>query len=127
MLLFLLLLTLPAEGKTPALQVTKAARLGQLHATCLKNSFADGKSQESVCGCLRANYEKKFSEPQLEALTRMQSGTLPKEEQVKNEEVFDFDMLASQKCLEDSAWRWVPEKSAKKAKAATKKPAPKKD
>lgn len=97
----------PAFSKS-TLPAKKSQLLDQLHNTCLKNSFQEGKSQEAACGCLKANYEKKLNEEDLELLARIQNGSVGKAELEGKDELLEFDMEASQHCVEDSAWRWVP-------------------
>lgn len=98
--------TVPAAPNVPATK--KGPLLEQLHKTCLKNSFQEGKSQEAACDCLKANYEKKLSGEDLALLGRIQSGSVTKTEIEGKDELLEFDMEASQHCVEDSTWRWAP-------------------
>lgn len=140
LILLLALATTPAFAKSkpsavPVSSAKKSQTLEQLHQTCLKNAFQEGKSQDAACGCLRANYEKKLNEEELQLLARIQAGTVAKDELEGKDELLEFDMEASQHCVEDSGWRWVPkpkeekaEESADETKEAAKpaaKPAPK--
>ena len=127
MLTFLLLLSALSHAKSAA-PAKKAALLAEMEKSCVQSSFVDGKNESAVCGCLKENYDRYFDEPKLEALRRVHLGTLPKEEHEKFEDVFEFDMLASQKCIEDINWRWVSEKpkaTPEKPAAGTEKPAKK--
>lgn len=111
--------SLPAK---PSLTAKKAQLLDQMHKSCVKNSFQEGKSQEAACDCLKANYEKKLSEDDLELLARLQNGSVGKAELEGKDELLEFDMEASQHCLEDAGWRWVPVAKPKEeaAEGATK-------
>jgi hypothetical protein len=123
----------PAKSSLPA---KKGQLLEQLHKICVKNSFQEGKSQDAACDCLKANYEKKLGEEDLELLARIQNGSVGKAELEGKDELLEFDMEASQHCVEDAAWRWVPvakpkeeseeAKAEKPKKAPAPKPAPKK-
>jgi hypothetical protein len=110
-LLFALAAT-PAYSKS-AVPAKKIQLLEQLHKACLKNSFQEGKDQEAACGCLKANYEKKLSEDDLALLARIQNGSITKDELEGKDDLLEFDMEASQHCVEDAAWRWAPVKKAK--------------
>jgi hypothetical protein len=116
-LLFALIATQPASAKSPAPQraastPAKKEQLERLATICVKNSYTEGKDQGAACECLRANYERKFSVAELELLARIQTGQASKEEIAGKDELFEFDMLASHHCLEDSAWRWQPESAS---------------
>jgi len=112
LILLLALAATPAFSKS-ALPAKKIQLLEQLHKTCLKNSFQEGKNQEAACDCLKANYGKKLSEEDLALLTRIQNGTITKAELEGTDDLLEFDMEASQHCVEDGAWRWVPVANAK--------------
>lgn len=130
LILFLALIALPASApaKSPP-PAKKSQWLEQLHKACVKNSFQEGKNQEAACECLRANYEKKLNEADLELLARVQNGTAAKTELEGKDDLLEFDMEASQHCVEDSAWRWVPvakpKEEAKEGEEPAAKPAPK--
>lgn len=132
MLILLLALTTiqPAFAKSPvpkaaATTPAKKELLERLATICVKNSYTEGKDQGAACECLRANYERKFSAAELELLARIQTGQASKEEIAGRDEIFEFDMLASHHCLEDSAWRWQPESAAAEAGGEEAKPATK--
>lgn len=89
--------------------------LEQLHQACVKNSQDEGKSQEEVCKCVRANYEKKLSPAELEFLQRSQAGKLSKQELEEQADLIDFDQEVADKCVEDPLWRWAPPKKEENA------------
>lgn len=107
------LLLLLALIPTTFAQDGKGQRLERFYKTCLQNSLAEGKDQEKVCACLKANYERRFDEKSLEVLAKAHEGKLEKEALEANEAVLEFDLLASEKCVENPLWKWEPEKAEK--------------
>ncbi len=104
-------------------QDEKAQRLDRFYKTCLQNSLSEGKDQEKICKCLRTNFERRFDAKSLATLAQAHEGKLPKDTLAENEAVLEFDLMASEKCLENSDWKWEPEKkpSATKEKKTDKK------
>lgn len=90
----------------------KSQRLDRFYKTCLQNSLSEGKDQEKICKCLRTNFERRFDEKSLNTLAQAHEGKLPKESLAEHEPILEFDLLASEKCLENSDWKWEPEKKA---------------
>jgi hypothetical protein len=59
------------------------------------------------------NYQNRFDEKALDILTKAHEGSLEKETMGEKEEILDFDLMASEKCVEDSQWRWEAPKAEK--------------
>jgi len=95
----------------------KSTALEQLQQACVKNSQDEGKSQEEVCQCVRANYEKKLSPTELELLQRSQAGKLSKQELEEQADLIDFDQEVADKCVEDPLWRWAAPKKEEATEA----------
>lgn len=93
-------------------QDEKTQRLDRFYKTCLQNSLSEGKDQEKTCKCLRTNFERRFDAKSLATLAQAHEGKLPKDSLGENEAVLEFDLMASEKCLENSEWKWEPEKKA---------------
>ncbi len=110
--LLLLLVLIP----TTHAQDGKGQRLERFYKTCLQNSLAEGKDQEKVCACLKANYERRFDEKSLEILAKAHEGKLEKEALESNEAILEFDLLTSERCVENPLWKWEPEKVEKSTK-----------
>jgi hypothetical protein len=110
-LLLMLLFVTPSHA-----QDGKAQRLERFYKTCLQNSLAEGKDQEKVCACLKANYDRRLDEKSLEVLAKAHEGKLAKEALEANESVLEFDLLAAEKCVENPLWKWELEKLEKGGK-----------
>jgi hypothetical protein len=92
---------------------SKTQKLEAFYKKCLKNSVTEGKNQEKVCDCLKTNYQNRFDEKALDVLAKAHEGNLEKENLEEKEDILEFDLLASEKCVEDFQWRWAPPQAEK--------------
>ncbi|RZA01364.1 MAG: hypothetical protein EOP11_17475, partial [Proteobacteria bacterium] len=82
----------------------KAPLLARFEKTCLQNSSAEGRPQEALCGCLKANLGAKLSLEQLGLLVRFYEGDAAAKALVQkpaNSPLLDFDMEAAEQLVPD--------------------------